>query len=308
MFAWITWQFALGSTVQEWLDDEELTGAAPASSRRSRRPSRSRCSSTPSTSAAPIAGGVVSLALGPGSAPGSQEPGRHHRRARPGGCASRPSSTSGCGSPASCTTWWPTTSRRWASRPAPRDGCSTATPTPRARPSPTSRRPPATRSPRCGACSARSGRASGPGTRGTHDRGRCRRPAAPRRRGRPAQGLAVTPRRGRGRRPDAATPASARPRPRRLPHRAGGPHQRAPALHRRRRLGRRPGRRVAPHAVRRGGGASTTAARATARPAAGWASSASASGPPPTTARSTSAHGSPAATGCACATRWERRS
>ena len=26
MFAWITWQFALGSTVQEWLDDEELTG------------------------------------------------------------------------------------------------------------------------------------------------------------------------------------------------------------------------------------------------------------------------------------------
>lgn len=26
MFAWITWQFALGSTVQEWLDDEEFTG------------------------------------------------------------------------------------------------------------------------------------------------------------------------------------------------------------------------------------------------------------------------------------------
>ncbi|MDR7251521.1 signal transduction histidine kinase [Nocardioides sp. BE266] len=25
MFAWITWQFALGSTVQEWLDDEELS-------------------------------------------------------------------------------------------------------------------------------------------------------------------------------------------------------------------------------------------------------------------------------------------
>lgn len=26
MFAWITWQFALGSTVQEWLDDEDFTG------------------------------------------------------------------------------------------------------------------------------------------------------------------------------------------------------------------------------------------------------------------------------------------
>jgi signal transduction histidine kinase len=26
MFAWITWQFALGSTVQEWLDDEEFSG------------------------------------------------------------------------------------------------------------------------------------------------------------------------------------------------------------------------------------------------------------------------------------------
>ncbi|HSU01398.1 MAG TPA: sensor histidine kinase [Nocardioides sp.] len=26
MFAWITWQFALGSTVQEWLDDDDFTG------------------------------------------------------------------------------------------------------------------------------------------------------------------------------------------------------------------------------------------------------------------------------------------
>jgi signal transduction histidine kinase len=26
MFAWITWQFALGSSLQEWLDDEDLTG------------------------------------------------------------------------------------------------------------------------------------------------------------------------------------------------------------------------------------------------------------------------------------------
>lgn len=30
MFAWITWQFALGSTVQEWLDDEEFTGRTGA--------------------------------------------------------------------------------------------------------------------------------------------------------------------------------------------------------------------------------------------------------------------------------------
>lgn len=30
MFAWITWQFALGSTVQEWLDDEDFTGRTGA--------------------------------------------------------------------------------------------------------------------------------------------------------------------------------------------------------------------------------------------------------------------------------------
>ncbi len=30
MFAWITWQFALGSTVQEWLDDEAFTGRTGA--------------------------------------------------------------------------------------------------------------------------------------------------------------------------------------------------------------------------------------------------------------------------------------
>ena len=42
MFAWITWQFALGSTVQEWLDDEDFTGRT-GSSRPSRRRSRSPC-------------------------------------------------------------------------------------------------------------------------------------------------------------------------------------------------------------------------------------------------------------------------
>lgn len=42
MFAWITWQFALGSTVQEWLDDEEFTGRTGAS-RRSRQRSPSPC-------------------------------------------------------------------------------------------------------------------------------------------------------------------------------------------------------------------------------------------------------------------------
>ncbi len=30
MFAWITWQFALGSTVQDWLDDEDFTGRTGA--------------------------------------------------------------------------------------------------------------------------------------------------------------------------------------------------------------------------------------------------------------------------------------
>ncbi len=30
MFAWITWQFALGSTVQEWLDDEDFQGRTGA--------------------------------------------------------------------------------------------------------------------------------------------------------------------------------------------------------------------------------------------------------------------------------------
>ena len=180
-------------------------------------------------------------------------PARRTRRspspARPAGCASRRSSTSGCGSPASCTTWSPTASPRWASRPVRRDGSSTATPTPRVRPSRTSRRPPATRSPRCAACSAPCARATAraqdaSGTR-TTDAGVGDLPA-PGRRGRrpgPRVSLDVVEEQD-----GAAGAAAARHRARGLPHRAGGPDQRPPALHRRHRLGRRAGRRGSPRA------------------------------------------------------------
>ena len=302
MFVWITWQFAVGSAVQEWLDDEqgtERTGLFPPIPGRRRdhlarqrdllrrRHRRWR--------------GLVARGATARPAPGA---GEHDRRpGQPPARAGR-RRRAAADRPRAARRRRPTTSRSSASRPARHAGCSTATPTPRGRPCPTSSTPRATRSPRCARLLGTL-RESGRGGAGRARRVRRTRASAtspawsPRCHG---QGLAVSL-------DVVETHAGAADR---LPRAiglavyrtvAGGADQRPPPLHGGLGLRRRAGSTTtASYAEVE---VSTTADRATARPAAGWASSASASARPPTAARSTSDRGSPGATGCACATRWE---
>ena len=127
MLCWVAWQFAVGQSAQAWLDDagrDERYGFLP-----------------------PIPAIIllifsVNVVYFLGAIVGGQVAWRGARQrealaeqadtivGRPPRCNSAPSSTSDCGSPASCTTSSATTSPSSASRPPVLAGCSTATRSP----------------------------------------------------------------------------------------------------------------------------------------------------------------------------------
>ena len=111
MFVWLAWQFALGSGV-----DDIRSSLAEDADRQLRvgRAGHGRRAAHRAGQRAVLrrrgAGRAAVLAQGPGSRPGS--PSRPSaRRAGRASCVVGPWSRNGCGSPASCTTSWPTTCR-----------------------------------------------------------------------------------------------------------------------------------------------------------------------------------------------------
>ena len=123
MLCWVAWQFAIGQSVQAWLDDADADralrlpaahpGDHPAHLHRQRRLLRRRHRRRPGRLAR------RSAARGARRAGHTRSPGRRTRS------SSAPSSTSGCESRASCTTSSATTCPSSASRPPVRAACST---------------------------------------------------------------------------------------------------------------------------------------------------------------------------------------